>query len=927
MKKLLVILSCIFSAIPLLADGYKVSGKVTLEGGDPAVGAVVRLDKDYLWAVCGEDGSFVLSPVEKGTYSLEASCLGFLDAVQELKVTGDVSGLEIRLLTNSLALKEVVVTERLSKDNINTTRTISRTALDHLQMSGVSDISALLPGGKTVNPDLTSAGSFSLRSGGLSAGNAAFATAVEVDGVRMGSNANFSGLDGAGTRSLQVENIESVEVLTGVPSAEYGDLGNGMVRIITKKGKSPVNLSFSVNPRTYDMSVSKGLEVGSGTLNLSAQWTRATRKLTSPYTSYTRRAVTAEYSNTFAKVLRLEAGMTVNIGGMNSASDPDTFSDEYSKGRDNLLIPRVKATWLLGKSWVTNLSLEASIFYNDSRTREHLYSSYSSPQPAPHSEEEGYWTVQTLPLTFYADKITDSRELDYAASFKYDWLHHWGAVKSQLKAGVQYKADGNAGKGEWYEDPSLSAAGYRPRPYSQYPYMHSVSAYIEDKLSFPIGRTEAEISAGLRSENLMIRGTKYNGLNTLSPRVNARWKLTKSLSLRGGWGISRKLPGFFVLYPKQEYRDIRTFAFSYGQDATYVYYTVPYTLAYNPDLRAQSTISSEIGADFERGGWKVSMALWRNVTKNPYEFGNNYLPITCNMMTLPDGFTVPSNPETVVDHQTGQVYMRGSKDEYFTPMALYASDRTFVNAKEQRGGATVYRQGAELTAEFPEIRPVRTRLRLDAAFTASRYVDENRYVYYQTGWSHTVLPGRSYQYAGVYAGGNSVINGRKTANLDCNLTSITHIPEARLIVTVRLEGALLRSSQNLSTHAFTVGETSLAPTGGDIYAGNSYTAVYPLSYIDLDGNEHPWTKESASDPDLYRLIIRSGNIYTFAADGYQPYFSANLSITKEIGSHVSLSFFANNFTVSRKWVTSKATGVSAIFTPAFYYGLTCRIKI
>ena len=50
-------------------------------------------------------------------------------------------------------------------------------------------------------------------------------------------------------------------------------------------------------------------------------------------------------------------------------------------------------------------------------------------------------------------------------------------------------------------------------------------------------------------------------------------------------------------------------------------------------------------------------------------------------------------------------------------------------------------------------------------------------------------------------------------------------------------------------------------------------------------------------------------------------------VTKEIGNHVSLSFFANNFTNSRRFVKSYATGVGAIFTPAFYYGLTCRIKL
>lgn len=143
--------------------------------------------------------------------------------------------------------------------------------------------------------------------------------------------------------------------------------------------------------------------------------------------------------------------------------------------------------------------------------------------------------------------------------------------------------------------------------------------------------------------------------------------------------------------------------------------------------------------------------------------------------------------------------------------------------------------------------------------------------------------------------------------------------------------SLLRRSRNLSqydgkAYAFTVSQADNNPTGGDIYAGDSYTAIRPVSYIDLDGNVHPFTDVEAADPAFANLILKSANAYTFALDGYGPYMSANLSITKEIGDHVSLSFFANNFTNSRPYVKSLATGVGAIFTPSFYYGLTCRLK-
>ena len=94
----------------------------------------------------------------------------------------------------------------------------------------------------------------------------------------------------------------------------------------------------------------------------------------------------------------------------------------------------------------------------------------------------------------------------------------------------------------------------------------------------------------------------------------------------------------------------------------------------------------------------------------------------------------------------------------------------------------------------------------------------------------------------------------------------------------------------------------------------------------LDGQVHPFTDTEAADPAFSSLILKSANAYTFAQDGYGPYMSANLSVTKEIGEQVSLSFFANNFTNSRPYVKSFATGVGAIFTPVFYYGLTCRLK-
>lgn len=915
---------------------FSISGKVVdAKTGEPVIGAAVNVEDTGIWAISDENGTFFLPDIRPGDYAVQFSCLGFVDKRLSFVVKKDIPNLTIKLDQNTLALNSVVVTAERDKEGMNTSLKFGANALNHLQMSNVTDISALLPGGKTVNPDLTTDNAVSLRSGGLAAGNAAFGTALEVDGVRVGNNASFGSMSGTGTRNISTENVQSIEVITGVPSAEYGDLNSGMVRINTRKGLTPWNITFAVNPRTYQASASKGIDLmkNRGVLNVSAEWTRATQKLSSPYTSYTRRGFSASYSNTFKNVLKFEAGATGNIGGMNTKNDPDAYKGTWSKVRDNVLRANTSLTWLLRKSWITNLKLDASVNYNDNRSQDHAYGSSASMLPAVHSELAGYYLADRLPVSYFSDKVIDSKELDYAASLKYEWFKKSGKRLSKLKAGVQWKANGNVGEGEYYKDPSVAANGYRPRPYSQYPFMHNVAAYIEEDYTFPIGKTSLQISAGLRLENLFVKDTDYKNVSSLSPRFNAKWKISDNLSIRGGWGVSEKLPSFYILYPVQKYRDIQTFGFSHGDSSSYVYYTQPYKMLFNENLKWQKNYNAEFGIEAYFLRTSVSLVGFFNKTKNPYTYQNIYTPFSYNIMSVPSGYTVPDNPEIRVDSQTGQVYMRGSNEEFWTPMATKVTDKTFFESQMPGNGDDIYRTGAELIVDFPEIAPIRTKFRLDANYAYTHYIDNTLNWTYRTGWSHTSLSNRSYQYVGIYANGgeSGTYNGKESHSLNANLTAITHIPEARIVITCRLEMSLLSRFRNLSRYqgkeyAYNVNADGVESIGGSIYDSNNYTAIRPVKYMDENGDVHDFTDKEASDPAFANLIIKSGNAYTFSQDGYGAYLSANLSVTKEIGDHVSLSFFANNFTNSRMYVTSKATGVSAIFTPAFYYGLTCRLK-
>ena len=178
--------------------------------------------------------------------------------------------------------------------------------------------------------------------------------------------------------------------------------------------------------------------------------------------------------------------------------------------------------------------------------------------------------------------------------------------------------------------------------------------------------------------------------------------------------------------------------------------------------------------------------------------------------------------QITVDNQTGMGYIRDDENSYWTPLDVKVKDQTFVRSTSPDNGPDITRRGAEMIIDFPEITPLRTQFRVDAAYTYTKYIDNSLSYYYQNGWSHTSLANRSYQYVGIYANGDNsstTANGKRTHSLDANITAITRIPKARLIISCKLEASLIKRSQNLSeyngtSYAFNVSENSNEKTGG-----------------------------------------------------------------------------------------------------------------
>ncbi len=935
MRKILLLLCLICLPFFVLAQEVRLKGRVLEQNTKhPIPDAVIELPKYGLWAIADKQGNFEFEKVPAGTVAVGVSCIGYASSVREILIREKMQPLVLLLNEESLRLEGVVVTAKERTDAMSTSRTIGSQALDHLQMVDVADISSLLPGGKTVNPNLMNENPFSLRDGGSSAGNAAFGTAVEVDGVRLSNNASMGAVTGVGTRNIASTNIASVEVITGVPSAEYGDISSGMVKLHTRKGRTPYMVTFMTNPRTKQFSASKGFDLheNRGVLNASVEYTRAAQEPVSPYTSYSRTGISLNYRNTFLKKLRFDFGVTGNIGGMDSEDDPDAENGEWRRSHDNVVRANTALKWQINKPWITSIDFRASINYADKYDRECLHPTPGTKAQAVHAAEKGYFVADILPANYFTFRNVDSKQLDYAADVKASWIRSWGNVRSSAKTGLAWRADGNVGKGAYYDDPKLAPNGYRPYPYTNIPYMHNLAFYVEELVTLPAGRGSLNLMAGIRVENTWVKNTQYKNTDSYSPRFNLKYNINDHISIRGGWGLTEKLPNLGVLCPEPQYRDFSAFERRHGDTGTYIYYTEPYSMRFNPDLRWQRNRNAEVGVDLRWGEFSMSLVAFFNRTTRPFTVQSAYDPFSYRKSQLPKNMTMPANPAFKADPATGDIFIRDAADPDSAWEMLPSSEvRSFARTSIETNGSPIDRKGLEFVLNFPMINPIRTELRMDGAFICTKYVNTGESQYLMEIYTGD----RSYPYVGIYpdngGGRATTYNGQETKRLNMNLTATTHIPMIRLIVSLRLEASLLHRRQNLSEYrgkeyAFNVDEKSGKPTGGSIYDGNSYTAMWPIAYLDLDGVRHPFTDAEKNDPRFASMMLRSTNAHQYRLHDYDPYFSANLSITKEIGNHVSVSFYANNFTNARKYVRPYRGGVGAIFTPEFYYGLTMRVK-
>lgn len=970
--KILITIIALFAFIPFAsAQGTNVRGRVLNKSTlKPIVYANIIVEETALYTFSDNAGNFILEDVASDAI-LTISNIGY--ETEQININQKSDTIIVYLQEATLKIKDVVVTAKnISNVTGSTSYSIGRNAIDHVQPLSVADIMSLLPGGKSrgdVNL-ANSTGTITLRTTGANSSLSAFGTAIEVDGVRMSNNASYESVGGFETRSLQLSNIQAVEVVSGIAGVEYGDISSGVVKLKTRKGKTPLSVEALIRPNTKQFSAAKGFSIGEngGVLNLSGEYAKSISDLASPYTSYTRGAATANYLKFWkfdeGRSFLFDMSTSVNIGGYNNEEDPDNLSENYTKSRDDNFRTNIKLRYLPHLSWLSKVEFSASANYSNQLTTTNSSESSAASVAAIHVTEAGYHIATTYdpdvtdgikliePGYWYELSYYDSKPLYLSSKLTAVWDKEINdKITNHILVGGDYSGSVNFGEGLYYDD-MMYAPTYRPYRFADNPMMHNFSAFVQEDFKWEINDNSfLDIMAGLRYDLTYIKNSTYGTVGNASPRFNVAYTTLKrgeeinNLRMYASWGRGVKLPSFAMLYPQTTYSD--KLAFSPGADANntafVAYYTNPQTPTIDPDLKWQYTDQLEFGFSVNLWGNRVSMSAFYSNTKNTYTSQYDYTPYAFKLTTqehLTDCPIAFSDRLYAIDQTTGVVTIsdvNGIQDSW---VASYNERQIYNSQSFYTNGSPLKRYGLEWAVDFARIKPLSTTVRIDGNYLEYKSVQTNLV---QGTSSYSMSSGDPYQYIGYYVGASSLSNGSHSKELNLNVTLNTHIPKIAMVFSLKFESTLKSYSQYLSTNAYTIANTtSYDSTGGDIYAGNSYTAAMPKYYSTWENPDElipfaetfEWAKinDETLYNDLSKLLKISSTNYYFKPQTVTPYYSVNLSATKEIGKHTSISFYATNFlnnisTVESSWGYSTGTLYNSSYIPLFYYGVTLRIKL
>lgn len=833
---------------------------------------------------------------------VEVSYLGFETAILPVTIDKSIT-LKVKMKPTSLALKEVTVVAKSSSAGASTSSHIGRQAIDHLQATSLGDLLQLVPGNLMNNTNLTTKSSVQLRT--LSADQTnGFGTSLIIDGVPVSTNANL-GMKGAYTgttdlsvdlRQIGVDNIESVEVIRGIPSAEYGDLISGAVIVKTKQGYTPWQAKGKINPTTRNFSLGKGfkLKQNNGVINVDFDYAQAwsdPRKKTESFDRYTAKIT---YTRDYFKTLRTTTSFSYSGLLDWSGDDSDVVSEGLEvKERNNSYRLSHSGVLSLNKRFSRSINYSIGFSYTDMSYRKTTIVTNSSGYlPILTARETGYFSVPYESSSYKASGGTKSSPKNLYAKISNSFYLKSNDLHQLFNMGLEYKREANSGAG-YYNDndryPLTPNNNGRPRSYNDIPVLNQLSMYVEDKLSLNIGSRLLKLNLGARVSTQQL----FNDEKTISvsPRINAAYELNSWLNVRLGYGINSKAPGTIHLYPDKKYDD--RVAASYlpvglPEQQLVMYHTQVYDTKRTKGLQNANNTKWELGLDATISDTKkISVIGYYDRTKNGFGNVTEYYTYTSNFYDQNKGLVISAGKPTVVDWNNP-----ARVDTVFASTGKVGNKEVSIN------------KGLEMEVDLGRFNAINTAFYLTGA-----YMETESYSNAISSSSPSGLPSQYALYDTtpfkvVYPSG---VSKNIYKRFSTNLRLVCNLPALRMVASLATQTIWYSYSY---------------------YKNQKYD---PIGWIDTDLSYHEITTDMLNDENYMIKGVSLAKQRRNPKDNpgvKQPIsWLLNARLTKELGANAGLSFYANNAFYYEPFQRSGSSGTLTQSNEGFFnYGVEFFFK-
>lgn len=589
-----------------------ITGKVVDDNGEPLIGANVFVMENKFGASTSTIGNYEIRNLLPGTYTVKFSFVGYKTVVQKITVVeGKIIEVNVKLISESFEIGgiKVVGSSELMPTEINTRTTISSAEIEHFQATNLKDVLNLVPGiQKSDNQGLNKTSQVTIR-GDETDALSAFGTLILVDGARESNNANmqFEGLAGAkfggitkgrgvDLRQIPADNIESIEVISGLPSVKYGDFTSGIIDIKTKIGASPHRLKFKNNPTTNEGNLGGGFSLGvNNALSYNFNIARSERDLRLEGDEYTRYSGQLVYSNKSfeGKLLSNYKFSAQAIHDEEEPKDDLSQTNNYNRG-----FSLGFNTWGTYKPSNNDAALEYSAYVKmnkiDLRKSKLVQSDL---RVLPNGD-----TVSIYTGVLY----NKGKEWNAGGRFEYADVFFTGNFINKYLVGTEIEYDANTGEGV-VVDSLFNYYGAdsprRSRSFDEIPGQTLISLYAENKIT---GKLFFDFSLmfGFRYEmyrpfDLRLKGLWGDGDiveshqgSYFNPRVNLMIYLNENRQIRISAGRTSKSPPMATIYPQDDilqWRDpstseVKYFVFNMTAPNLKGYKETQYEISYDEKL-------------------------------------------------------------------------------------------------------------------------------------------------------------------------------------------------------------------------------------------------------------------------------------------------------------------------------------------------------